>query len=137
MEQVLNGDLHEQRWEAPVVFHHVDSHGPQENLQQLADRQAQLGLALEGLSVKPKAAGSADIRGLVNLSKSTLHIVVSQQARRQLGKRVLQFPDLLKDLRPKLGRPLRVYVGSPHSATRTAVELILCHLCIRHGRMNR
>ena len=40
LEQVLNADLHEQRWEAPVVFQHVDSHGPQQNLRHLADRQA-------------------------------------------------------------------------------------------------
>ena len=124
LEKVLNGDLHEQRWEAPVEFHHFDSRGPQDNLEQLADRQAQLGLALEGLSVKPKVTGGADIRGLVKLSKSTLHIVVGQHARRHLG-RLNQFSDLLKDPRPKLGRPLRVYVGSPHSATHNAVGLIL------------
>src|SRR5438067_9387772 len=65
--QVLNTDLGEQRLEAPVVFQKVDSRGPRQNLQYLADRKAQLGIAVEGLTVKPKVTGSADIRGLVKL----------------------------------------------------------------------
>ena len=71
--QVLSADLDEQRLEAPVAFQHVDSHGPRQNLQYLAERKAQLGLAVEGLTVKPKVAGGADIRGLVKLSSSMLH----------------------------------------------------------------
>jgi TRAP transporter TAXI family solute receptor len=125
LELVLSGDLHEQRLEAPVVFQHVDSHGPRQNLELLADRQAQLGLALEGLSVKPKVTGGADIRGLMKLSTSTLHLIVGQHVTLQGGKPLTQFTDLLVDLRPTLGRPLRVYVGSVHSGTRTVMDLIL------------
>lgn len=44
LPQVLNNDLGEQRLEAPVVFTHDESRGPQQNLDHLAERKAQLGL---------------------------------------------------------------------------------------------
>jgi uncharacterized protein len=125
LEQVLSTDLGEQRLEAPVVFQRLESDGAQENLEHLASRRSQLGLALEGLSVKPKVPGAADIRGLVKLSQSVLHIIVGQQVSRTVGKRFPHFSDLLEDLRPKLGHPLRVYVGSEHSATHTVLDLVL------------
>ena len=123
--QVLSADLDEQRLEAPVVFQHVDSHGPRQNLQYLAERKAQLGLAVEGLTVKPKVAGGADIRGLVKLSSSMLHVVASQEVSRTIGRPITQFTDLLVDHRHKLGRPLRVYIGSSHSGTHTVMGLLL------------
>jgi uncharacterized protein len=123
--QVLNTDLGEQRLEAPVVFQKVDSRGPRQNLQHLADRKAQLGIAVEGLTVKPKVTGSADIRGLVKLSDSILHVVVSPQVSRTARRRIVQFTDLLTDHRTKLGHPLRVFMGSEHSATHTVMGLLL------------
>ena len=125
LEQVLSTDLGEQRLEAPVVFHRLESDGAQENLELLASRQAQLSLALEGLSVKPKVPGAADIRGLVRLSQSVLHIIVGRHLTRTVGKRFLHFSDLLADLRPKLRHPLRVYVGSEHSASQAVLNFLL------------
>lgn len=123
--QVLSTELDEQRLEAPVSFQHVDSHGPRQNLQHLAERKAQLGIAVEGLTVKPKVPGGADIRGLVKLSNSILHVVVSQQLSRTLGRPNLRFTDLLADHRQKLGRPLRIFMGSPHSGTHTVMGMLL------------
>lgn len=123
--QVLSADLDEQRFEAPVVFQHVDSHGPRQNLQYLAERKAQLGLAVEGLTVKPKVSGGADIRGLVKLSHSMLHIVVSPQIAKTIGRPITQLTDLFIDPRQKLGRPLRVYLGSQHSGTHSVMALLL------------
>lgn len=123
--QVLSTDLDEQRLEAPVSFQLVESHGPRQNLQHLASRKAQLGIAVEGLTVKPKVPGGADIRGLVKLSSSILHVVASQELSRALGRPNLQFTDLLADHRQKLGRPLKIFIGSPHSGTRTVMEMLL------------
>jgi uncharacterized protein len=123
--QVLSTDLDEQRLEAPVSFQQVESHGPRQNLQHLAERKAQLGIAVEGLTVKPKVSGGADIRGLVKLSNSVFHVVVSQQLSRTLGRPNLQFTDLLVDHRQKLGRPLRIFMGSPHSGTHTVMDMLL------------
>jgi uncharacterized protein len=123
--QVLSTDLDEQRLEAPVSFQRVESHGSRQNLQHLAERKAQLGIAVEGLTVKPKVPGGADIRGLVKLSNSILHVVVSPQLRRTLGRPTLQFTDLLTDHRQKLGRPLRIFMGSPHSGTHTVMDMLL------------
>ncbi len=125
LRQVLNADLGRQRFEAPLVFQSSDSGGPRENLNLLAERRAQLGLALEGLSVKPKEAGDADIRGLMKLSTSNLHIVVAKRLDRQLGKTVTKFTDLLDMAPSKLGRPLRIYLGSPHGSTHSVMNLIL------------
>lgn len=123
--QVLGADLDEQRFEAPILFQAVDSHGPRENLQYLAERKAQLGLAVEGLTVKPKVAGGADIRGLVKLSHSVLHVVASPPVIRTLGRPIAQFTDLFIDHRQRLGRPLRVYIGSSHSGTHAVMALLL------------
>ena len=123
--QVLSTNLDEQRLEAPVSFQFVESHGPRQNLQHLASRKAQLGIAVEGLTVKPKVAGGADIRGLVKLSSSIFHVVASQELSRALGRPNLQFTDLLVDHRQKLGRPLKIFIGSPHSGTRTVMEMLL------------
>ena len=57
--QVLNTDLDEQRLEAPVAFQKVESRGPRQNLQHLADRKAQLGIAVEGLTVKTATSRSS------------------------------------------------------------------------------
>ena len=123
--QVLSTDLDEQRLEAPVSFQLVESHGPRQNLQYLASRKAQLGIAVEGLTVKPKVQGGADIRGLVKLSTSIFHVVASQELSRALGRPNLQFTDLLVDHRQKLGRPLKIFIGSSHSSTRTVMEMLL------------
>jgi len=123
--QVLSTDLDEQRFEAPVSFEAVESRGSRQNLQHLAERKAQLGIAVEGLTVKPKVPGGADIRGLVKLSNSILHIVVSPQLSRTLGRPNLQFTDLLVDHRQKLGRPLRIFMGTPHSGTHTVMDMLL------------
>ena len=125
LEQILDADFEQQSLEAPISFQHVDSHGPQQNLRLLTNREAQLGLALEGLSVTPKEAGGADIRGLMKLSTSNLHIVVGPHLSHQVGKSITKFSDLMEDWRPRLGRPLRVYVGSPHGSTHAVVNLIL------------
>ena len=125
LEQILHADFEQQTLEAPVSFQHRDSHGPQENLRLLANREAQLALALEGISVKPKEVGNADIRGLMKLATSNLHIVVAPHLSRQVGRSITQFSDLVADLRPKLGRPLRVYMGSPHGSTHAVMSLIL------------
>jgi len=123
--QVLNTDLDEQRLEAPVVFQKVESRGPRQNLQHLADRKAQLGIAVEGLTVKPKVTGGADIRGLVKLSDSLLHIVINPKLGRTVGHPIMQFTDLFA-LTQKKGRPhVRVFMGSQQSATRTVMELLL------------
>jgi TRAP transporter TAXI family solute receptor len=125
LEQILRADFEQQILEAPITFQHVVSHGPQENLRLLAHREAQLGLALEGLSVTPKEAGSADIRGLIKLSSSNLHIVVGPRLSQQMGKPITKFSDLVDNVRQRLGRPLRVYIGSPHGSTHAVVNLIL------------
>src|SRR5579884_1879588 len=134
LQQVLNNDLREQRFEAPVVFTHDESRGPQQNLEHLATRTAQLGLVLEGLTVKPKAADTADIRGLVKLSSSRLHIVVGEHVSTKIGKPLTMFTDLLKGVSTKLGRPLRVYVGTPHSGTHAVIELILNYYKVSNER---
>jgi TRAP transporter TAXI family solute receptor len=126
LEQVLNSDLREQEYEAPVVFVHDDSHGPQQNLDHLAERKAQLGLVTEGLSVKPKQPGAADIRGLVKLSTAMLHIVVGQHVMRGLKHAPASFTDLLP-LGTTLGRGLRVYVGTPRSGTHAVIEQLLTY----------
>jgi TRAP transporter TAXI family solute receptor len=127
LEQILHADFEQQSLEAPIIFQHVDSRGPQENLRLLAHREAQLGLALEGLSVKPKAAGDADIRGLIKLSNSNLHIVVGQHLSQQMGKPIIKFSDLVENVRQRLGRPLRVYMGSPHGSTHAVMSHILTY----------
>jgi uncharacterized protein len=123
--QVLSTELDEQRLEAPIVFQPVESRGSRQNLQHLAERKAQLGIAVEGLTGKPKVPGGADIRGLVKLSNSILHVVVSSQLSRTLGRPNLQFTDLLADHRQKLGRSLRVFMGSPRSGTHTVMDMLL------------
>jgi uncharacterized protein len=123
--QVLSTDFDEQRLEAPVSLQRVESHGSRQNLQHLAERKAQLGIAVEGLTVKPKVPGGADIRGLVKLSNSILHVVVNPQLRRTLGRPNLQFTDLLADHRRRLGRRLRIFIGSPHSGTHTVMDMLL------------
>ncbi|HZS12631.1 MAG TPA: TAXI family TRAP transporter solute-binding subunit [Nitrospirales bacterium] len=126
LEQVLNNDLHEQQYEAPVVFTRDETHGPRENLEHLAERKAQLGLVTEGLTVRPKEPGGADIRGLVKLSSAMLHVVVSDRVSRQVRKPVTQFTDVIR-LASALGRPLRIYTGSPRSGTHAVVELLLTY----------
>src|SRR5581483_7639366 len=126
LEQVLNNDPHEQQYEAPVVFTRDETHGPRENLEHLAERKAQLGLVTEGLTVRPKEPGGADIRGLVKLSSAMLHVVVSDRVSRQVRKPVTQFTDVIR-LASALGRPLRIYTGSPHSGTHAVVELLLTY----------
>lgn len=127
IEQILRSDFEQQPLEAPLIFQHIDSHGPQENLQLLAHRKAQLGMALEGLSVKPKESGSADIRGLIKISSSNLHIIVRPQLSHQLGKPITQLSDLVDNVRRRLGRPLRVYIGSPNGSTHTVMSHILTY----------
>ena len=125
LEQILHADFEQQALEAPVIFQHVDSHGPQQNLRLLVHRGAQLGLALEGLSVTPKEAGSSDIRGLIKLTSSNLHVVVGPHLSQQMGKSVTKFSDLVDNVHQRMGRPLRVYVGSSHGSTHAVMELIL------------
>lgn len=127
LEQILHADFEQQSLEAPITFQHMDSRGPQENLRLLAHREAQLGLALEGLSVKPKEAGSADIRGLIKLSSSNLHIVVRQQLSQQMGKPITKLSDLVENVRQRLGKPLRVYMGSPHGSTHAVMSHLLTY----------
>lgn len=125
LEQILHNDFEQQSLEAPITFQHLESRGPQENLRLLAHREAQLGLVLEGLSVKPKESGSADIRGLIKLSTSNLHIIVGQHLSQQMGKPITKFSDLVEQVPQKLGRPLRVYMGSPHGSTHAVMHHIL------------
>ncbi len=127
LEQILYADFEPQSLERPIIFHHMDSRGPQENLRLLAHREAQLGLALEGLSVNPKASGNADLRGLIKVSSSNLHIIVGRQLGQQLGKPITKFSDLVENVRQRLGRPLRVYIGSPQGSTYTVMNYILTY----------
>ena len=99
--------------EAPVVFQKVESRGLRQNLQHLADRKAQLGIAVEGLTVKPNGTGGADIRGLVKLSDSLLHIVINPHLSRTVGRPIAQFTDLLAMKRSKGGS----YSGNDASKT--------------------
>jgi TRAP transporter TAXI family solute receptor len=125
LQQILNNDLREQEFEAPVAFtHDEESHGPQQSLEHLAERKAQLALVTEGLSVRPKEPGGADIRGLVRLSTAMLHVVVGQHVVRQARKPITQFTDVLQ-LASTVDRPVRVYTGNPRSGTHAVVDHLL------------
>ena len=127
IQQILQADFEQQALEAPVAFEHVDSRGPQENLTLLAGRQAQLGLALEGLSVKAKESGNADLRGLIKLSTSNLHLIASAHLSQEIGKPINQFADLVNPKGSKLTRPLKVFMGSAHGSTHAVMSHILTY----------
>ncbi len=127
LEQILHADFEQQALEAPIAFDHIDSRGPQENLTLLAHRQAQLGLVLEGLSVKPKEVGSADIRGLIKLTTSNLHLIAGPHLSQAIGKPITKFSDVVESVPAKLNRRLRVFMGSPHGSTHAVMSHILTY----------
>jgi TRAP-type uncharacterized transport system substrate-binding protein len=127
LEQILRADFEQQALEAPIAFDHLDSRGPQENLTLLAHRQAQLGLVLEGLSVRPKEAGSADIRGLIKLSTSNLHVIAGVHLSQAIGKPLTKFAEVVETVPAKLNRRLRVFMGSSHGSTHAVMTHILTY----------
>lgn len=127
LEQILRSDFEQQALEAPIAFEHIDSRGPQENLTLLAHRQAQLGLVLEGISVKPKEPNSADLRGLIKLTTSNLHLIAGPHLNQAIEKPVTRFADLVGSVPAKLHRPLRVFMGSPHGSTHAVMSHILTY----------
>src|SRR5690348_9549383 len=127
LEQILHADFEQQALEAPVAFDHIDSRGPQENLTLLAHREAQLGLVLEGLSVRPKEAGTADIRGLIKLSTSNLHVIAGPHLSQTLGKPLTKFAEVVETVPAKLNRRLRVFMGSSHGSTHAVMSHILTY----------
>ena len=127
LEQILRSDFEQQALEAPIAFEHLDSKGPQENLTLLAHRQAQLGLVLEGLSVKAKESGTADLRGLIKLSTSNLHLVAGPHLSQAIGKPITKLADVVESVPVKLHRPLRVFMGSTHGSTHAVMSHILTY----------
>jgi TRAP transporter TAXI family solute receptor len=127
LEQILRADFEQQALEAPIAFDHIDSRGPQENLTLLAHRQAQLGLVLEGLSVRAKEAGTADIRGLIKLSTSNLHLIAGPHLSQAIGRPITKLSDLVESVPAKLNRRLRVFMGSAHGSTHAVMSHILTY----------
>lgn len=127
VEQILRADFEQQALEAPIAFDHIDSRGPQENLTLLAHRQAQLGLVLEGLSVRPKESGTADLRGLMKLSSSNLHLIASSHLSQAIGKPITKLSDLVESVPAKMNRRLRVFMGSAHGSTHAVMNHILTY----------
>jgi TRAP transporter TAXI family solute receptor len=127
LEQILRADFEQQAMEAPIAFEHIDSKGPQENLTLLAHRQAQLGLVLEGLSVKAKESGTADLRGLIKLTSSNLHLIAGPHLSRAIGTPISKLADVVESVPGKLHRPLRVFMGSSNGSTHAVMSHILTY----------
>lgn len=127
LEQILRADFEQQALEAPIAFEHIDSKGPQENLTLLTHRQAQLGLVLEGLSVKAKESGTADLRGLIKLTTSNLHLIAGPHLSQAIGKPITNLADVAESVPAKLHRPLRVFMGSSHGSTHAVMSHILTY----------
>lgn len=120
---VLTHNFQQHYLEKPFTFDDKPSNGSIENLEHILVGEAQLGLAIEGLSFEQHSRNS-DVRGLVKFSKSTLHIVLSRQIAQQYPK-VRRLTDVIHLARNST--PLRVYEGSEKSGTKFIVEQVLKH----------
>jgi len=141
---VLQSDFEGDRTDKRVRFQCLDdispSRGTVENLKRIVQGKVQVALAMEGfcsdtdgkssqeaLNACRKDGLGLEVRGLAQLSDSTLHIVLSQHMQQNLNRRLESLSDIIDEPALRRDGPLKVYVGAEGSGTLQAVHWLLRH----------